>query len=76
MYREYLDLTENEKAELRDSLFCASLYNRDDPWYSALSEDEQKIVDDCADGNDIPESVMLSAFRGVSFVVEDFFCNL
>ena len=72
----YCELTENEKAELRDSLFCASLYNRDDPYYSTLSAEEQKVIDDCADGEDIPESIMLSAFGGISFVEEDFFCNL
>ena len=76
MYRNYGELTENEKAELRDSLFCASLYNRDDPYYSALNTEEQEIIDNCTDGEDIPESIMLSAFGDISFVEEDFFCNL
>lgn len=76
MYRDYCDLTENEKAELRDSLFCASLYNRDDCYYSALDTEEQEVIDRCLDADDIPESIMLSAFGGISFVEEDFFCNL
>jgi hypothetical protein len=76
MYREYCELTENEKDELRNTMFYASLYNRDDPWYSALSADEQEVIDDCDDESEIPESIMLSAFGGISFVEEDFFCNL
>ena len=74
----YNELREEEKDELRSALFDQSRnhdcygYGTD---YDYLSADEQAIVDNCDWPDDIPETVMLSAFGGYSFVEEDFFCN-
>ena len=70
MYRDYTELTEDEKSELRWSMY----YGCDE--YEYLTDEEKSVVDAADWPEDIPESIMLSAFGGYSFVEEDFFCNL
>ncbi len=76
MYKHYNDLTEEEKSELRDNLWSESVSNYGYSDYDYLSAEEQKMVDNANQPEDIPESVMLSAYGGYSFTEEDFMCNL
>ena len=73
---KYCELREEEKSELRFTLWLQSISNDGDTEFNYLSADEQKIVDNCESPEDIPEAVMVSAFGCYSFVTEDFFCNI
>lgn len=73
---KYRELREEEKQELREALFDRHLWENDDSDFASLSAEEQDIVRNCEWADDIPESVMESAFGMYDFVPEDFFCNL
>ena len=73
---KYCELTASEKAELRDTLFFASLYPNENFDFVCLSAEQQRVVCECACSDDIPEDIMESAYGCYDFVEEDFFCNV
>ena len=73
---KYRELREEEKQELREALFDRHLWENDDSDFAYLSAEEQDIVRNCEWADDIPESVMESAYGFYDFVDEDFWCNL
>lgn len=73
---KYEELREEEKNELRWTLWDQSMHNDGYTDYNYLSVEEQEIVDACAKPEDIPESVMISAFGHYIFCEQDFFCNI
>ena len=72
---KYCELREEEKYELRSTLWDQSLTHDGYTDYDYLSNEEQAIVDSAEYPDDIPESVMESAFGIYDFVERDFFCN-
>lgn len=73
---KYCELTASEKAELRDTLFWASVYPGEDPDFDGLSAEQQEVVSNCDSSDDIPEDIMEAAYGCYDFVEEDFFCNV
>ena len=73
---KYIELREEEKAELRETLLAESIDNDGYTDYNYLSEEEQKIVDNCLYPWEIPEEIMISAFSSYDFVPHDFWCNV
>ena len=65
------ELTEEELAELKDSLYWA-FANEDSMWYDPNAE---KLLAGIEDPNGIPNEMIYEYFDGISFVEEDFFCN-
>ena len=62
MYRDVFDLTKDELEELRDSYY----------WQLVDTGEDEGI-----DGpEDIPDDVLFDHYAGISFVEEDFFCNI
>lgn len=72
---KYAELTVSEKKELRDTLWNESIYHDGYTDFDHLSTEEQDIVSNCEFSDDIPESVMESAYGMYDFVEDDFFCN-
>lgn len=72
---KYAELTVSEKKELRDALWSESIYHDGYTDFDYLSAEEQNIVSNCEFSDDIPESVMESAYGMYDFVPGDFFCN-
>ena len=64
------ELSAEEKDELRSAFY----YGCDE--YDFLSDEEKAIVDNAEWYWDIPDSILISAFGGYSFVPEDFWCNV
>lgn len=64
------ELSSAEKGELKEALF----YGCDE--YEWLSDDEKNAVDSAEWWEDIPDSVIESAFGMYDFVPGDFWCNL
>ena len=62
MYRDVRDLTEDELNELRWSYFWELVDTGED--------DEIEWPDD------IPDAVLFDHYAGISFVEDDFFCNI
>lgn len=73
---KYKDLRLEEKQELRGALFDSNLWEDEYSDFASLSAEEQDIVRNCEWAEDIPESVMESAFGMYDFVPQDFWCNL
>ena len=73
----YSKLTIDQKNELRERLFDECFHHEcyDCTDFDHLSAEEQKIVYDCDWAEDIPDSVMESAYGMYDFVVDDFFCT-
>ena len=69
----YLELRQEERDELRETLFYRC---EDCVEYDYLSESEKAVVRNAEHPYDITDDVMISAFGGYDFVEEDFFCNL
>ena len=62
MYRDVFDLTKDELEELRDSYY----------WQLVDTGEDEGI-----DGPEyIPDDVLFDHYAGISFVEEDFFCNI
>ena len=64
------ELSYEEKNELKNTLY----YGCDE--YELLSDDEKNTVDSAVCWEDIPDSILESAFGMYDFVQEDFFCNI
>lgn len=65
MYRSVYELTAEEIAELKNNLFWSDgFYYVNDLGIPILFS------------GDIPDSVIVEHYNGISFVEEDFFCNL
>lgn len=73
----YLELNENEKQELRNTLYFESLYNAEDSYLLCdLTNEQDDIIDACDSPDDIPENIMAAIFECFDFVPEDFWCNI
>ena len=68
-FQEYLDSDDDQY----DSAYDGRLASES---AADLSAEEQDIVENCACAEDIPESVMESAYGIYDFVEGDFFCNV
>ena len=77
---KYIELREEEKAELRETLWEQSVFQHDDDFgyneYAYLSAEFAEAVDNAKSPEDIPENVMKETFGSYDFVAEDFFCNI
>lgn len=67
------DLTEKEKEELKATLYWAE---DDDPYKSELDKKTRDLVDRAKCAEEIPDWVLEKAFGDISFVDEDFWCNV
>lgn len=73
----YFELNENEKQELRNTLYFESLYNAEDSILLCdLTNDQEDAIAACNDAEDIPESIMVAVFGCFDFVPDDFWCNI
>jgi hypothetical protein len=63
MYRTVYDLTREELDELKDALFWSD-------------ETDEEILEGIDYSWQIPDEAVLRHFDGISFVDEDFFCNI
>lgn len=76
---KYFELREEEKAELRQTLWEQSVFEQDDCGYNEyayLSNKSKEAVDNAEIPEDIPEYAMVEAFGSYDFVTGDFFCNI
>ena len=76
MYRNFDELTKDERDELRSTLFFQQYDSGSGNDYDYLSADDKAIVDDALYPDVIPDDLLRRAFGGYSFVEGDFFCNL
>ena len=73
----YLELNENEKHELRNTLYFEKLYNSEDSYLlSDLTNEQDDIICACDSPEDIPESIMQIVFGIYDFSPDDFWCNI
>ncbi len=63
MYRTVYDLNRAEIEELKDAYFWSD-------------ETDEEILGDISAPWEIPDEVIYEHFDGISFVEEDFFCNI
>ena len=64
------EMTEEEKCELKSTMY----YGCDE--YDWLSDKEKELVDNTEYFEDLPDSILISAFGSYAFSEEDFMCNL
>lgn len=63
-YRTVHDLTPEELDELRAS------------YYEQLDETDDDVIEDVSSYEEVTDEMLFNHYDGVSFVREDFFCNM
>jgi len=65
------ECTDEELEQLREALF----YNEEEG-ENSLTKEEYAFICDCETPNDIPFELLEKAYGHISFVDEDFWCNI
>lgn len=68
------DLSREELDELKETYFW-QLQDDDDEVLWAINNSDEKDIEGINDPSEIPDSVIINHYDGITFVEDDFFCN-